>query len=108
MTKMKATPKSYEECKNLLNGKVEMKLGNNTKLVCSVQAGAFAIKFHDTEVVRFYVDGTVQIQNGGHQTTTTKDRINQFIPRGYVFQRSYNWYYHHGGKDFQFQNGMLV
>ena len=108
MATMKAIPKSYEECKNLLNGKVEMKLGNNTKLVHSVQAGAFAIKLHNTEVVCFYVDGTVQIQNGGHQTKTTKDRINQFIPRGHVFQRNYNWYYHHDGKDFPFQNDMLI
>ena len=108
MATMKAIPKSYEECKNLLNGKVEMKLGNNTKLVHCIQAGAFAIKLHDTEVVRFYVDGTVQIQNGGFQSNVTKDRINQFIPRGHVFQRNYNWYYHRDGKDYTFQNGMLI
>ena len=108
MATMKATPKSYEECKNLLNGKVQMKLGNNTILRHSVQAGAFAIVLYNTEVVRFYVDGTIQIQNGGHQSVTTKDRINQFIPRGHVFQRNYNWYYHHDGKDFQFQNGMTI
>lgn len=38
------------------------------------------IKLHQTVVVKFYKDGRVQLNSGGWQTVTTRERINCYAP----------------------------
>lgn len=40
----------------------------------------YAIVLYDTEIVRYYVDSTFSVDNGGHNTLTTARRIRQFTP----------------------------
>ena len=68
------------------------KVGNNTFRV-EYQDGTVAIRLHTTDVVTFKTDGTTVLNSGGWQTSTTKSRINTYIPKGYyLYQRNYCWY----------------
>jgi hypothetical protein len=42
-----------------------------------------AIVLYDTEIVRYYPDGTFSVDNGGFNTPTTSSRITQFTPDGF-------------------------
>lgn len=48
-------------------------------------ADYMAIILFDTEIVRYYQDGTFSVDNGGYNTPTTSTRVNQFTPRDCVF-----------------------
>lgn len=42
-----------------------------------------AVVLYDTEIVRYYPDGTFSVDNGGYNTPTTRQRITQFTPKGW-------------------------
>lgn len=44
------------------------------------QRRAVAVRLHDTDVITYRGDGTVQFDTGGWKTSTTKDRINSYAP----------------------------
>lgn len=44
-----------------------------------------AVVLYETDVVRYYPDGTFSVDNCGFNTPTTSSRVNQFTPAGYGF-----------------------
>lgn len=38
---------------------------------------AYAVKLHDTDIVTFLPCGSIELDTGGYQTTTTRDRMNR-------------------------------
>ena len=44
-----------------------------------------AIRLYNTIVIRYHRDNTFEVDNGGYNTLTTKNRINQFGPKGWFF-----------------------
>ena len=66
------------------------KVGNNTFEVV-YKDGTRAIRLHKTNVVTFGTD-RYTLNTGGWETYTTKDRINKYIPTGYVYQERKEWY----------------
>ena len=100
MAKLKATPKSFAEAIAVLSGKDECRLGNNTYLhvVKFAQTGpsalygieCIAVRLHNTDIVKFYSDGSTVLYSGGYRTVTTKERINHFI-KGRIFQEKGQW-----------------
>lgn len=52
---------------------------------------AIAVRYHGTDVVTYYRNGSIELRSGGHHTVTTKRRINQFSP-AIVWQQRYAWY----------------
>lgn len=44
--------------------------------------GAYALRYHHTDVVTAYPDGKVVLNSGGYRTLTTKERINRYMPEG--------------------------
>lgn len=50
----------------------------------------YALVLYDTEIVRYYRDGTFSVDNGGYNTPTTSTRVNQFTPDAWSF-------WHHDG-----------
>lgn len=108
MAKMKTTPTSYKEAHAVLGNKTSVKLGNNTYLERRL-SGAIAVRLHNTNIVVFDEDGeTITVSSGGWQSSTTKDRINQFIPFGRVYQKNYGWFFEFGGKSVPFFDGMNI
>jgi hypothetical protein len=65
-----------EELKKGMNG--TKKVDHNT-YIRSIDDG-IALKLHNTDIVIFKKDGTYQLNTGGWQTVTTKDRLNKFTP----------------------------
>lgn len=82
------------------------KVGNNTYAEI-MHDGSVGIMLHSTYVVKIHPDNTYTLQNGGWQTATTKDRINQYSPVK-VYQRNYNWYVRLNGREYPFIDGMVV
>lgn len=64
-------------------------LGRNTRLF--KKGEDFVIQFHRTNVVTIHADGTYTLNSGGWQTSTTKERINEFSPVR-IYQKSFAWY----------------
>lgn len=66
------------------------KIGNNTWI--RDHGAEIAVLFHRTEIV-VYRAGSVSINSGGWQTSTTKSRINCLLPAGWdIWQQAGEWY----------------
>ena len=82
------------------------KVGNNTYAEI-LPCGSVGILLHSTYVVKIHADNTYTLQTGGWQTSTTKDRINQYAPVR-VYQHKYEWFVKLNGKEYPFMEGMVV
>lgn len=43
----------------------------------------YAVILYNTEIIRYYPDGTFSVDNGGHNTPTTSARLNAVLPDGF-------------------------
>lgn len=93
------------------------KLAHNTVVVAregNVRGeDAYAIRLYNTDIVTFYRDGTIKLDNGGHQTVTTKARMNEILrPLGLTIdQKDYEWYVREPAssvKPIPYFNGMVL
>jgi hypothetical protein len=83
------TEATYEGWMAFLDGK-DRKIGHNT--YASVMPDAVAIRYHGTVIVKFYNEGTIVLNSGGWQTSTTKNRMNMLLPRRYgISQKDFVW-----------------
>ena len=89
-----------------IGNRMQRKVGNNT-YARILEDGTVAIRLHNTDVVSIHPDNTFTLRTGGWQTTTTKDRINQYSPVR-VYQHKYEWYVTINGKECPFMEGMVV
>lgn len=65
--------------------------------------------YHQSPVVVEYPDGRLRLSSCGHRTSTTKERINRHLPRGYfVRQEDFEWYLEGPGGRVEFFDGMTV
>lgn len=97
---------THAEATQLVLGKTnrgQRKVGNNTYAFIETD-GTVAIELHGTKVVRFLTNGLVELNSGGWQTSTTKDRINKYSPVG-VYQKNFEWFLDDGTP---FEDKMLV
>src|SRR3990167_4788568 len=70
--------------------KTAKKIGNNTYQVET--DNGYAIRLHDTNILIFESDH-VTLNSGGWQTSTTKSRMNQYLPSGVsISQKNYEWF----------------
>ena len=74
MTHEEAAQK-FGRCRDKTKGYL---LGKNTRL--QRRGRAFAVRYHDTDVVMIRPDGTYRLNSGKWNTVTTKERINRFSP----------------------------
>lgn len=53
----------------------------------------YTMQYHSTDVVSWYPDGSVSLRDGGHQTMTTKRRMNwALLPLGWrLYQHEWTW-----------------
>lgn len=100
---------TYEELDAQLIGRNlnRCKLANNT--YAHRVGDAIAIRLHDTDVPTFFPDGRIVVTSGGWRTSTTKGRINAYLPSGfYIWQRSGLWYWAHSGGSLLFADGDVI
>lgn len=105
---------THSEAYMMVRGKrgvMRRKVGNNTYAEI-LDDGSIGITLHSTIVVKIHTDGTYTLSNGGWQTPTTKDRINQYTPFR-ITQRNFEWYItvptSHGTRnEYPFYSGMVI
>lgn len=85
-------------------------VANNTVEWTNLDGVRF-IRLHDTNILAFFPDGWVRFNSNGWQTPTTKDRMNNFGPKGIrIYQERRVWYVRMGwdSKDVHiYQDGMM-
>ena len=82
--------KTYKEAEAMWENSRKRKLQNNTYLVKT--DNGFGIRLHGTIVVEYLPDRTI-LNSGGWKTSTTKQRINEYMPAGWqIYQKAGVWY----------------
>ena len=82
----------------------DKKLGHNTWLVKTQQG--YGIKYHHTVVVEFLSSTLIRLNTNGWQTSTTKQRINEYIP-AHIYQQNHEWFLSsHNERTLEFFDGM--
>lgn len=82
-------------------------------LLHPVGEGAFALRYHQTDVVVAYRDGSVTLDSGGWSQTcspTTKGRISRYLPEGFsMYQKKKVWWVvQPNGQEVEFEDGMIL
>lgn len=93
---------TFKELDSKLTGRntSRRKLANNTYAHRNAD-GSIAIQLHSTDILTFHPDGRTVVTSGGWQTSTTKARLNDYMPHGLgISQRGGIWYWS-GGEVFQ-------
>lgn len=91
--KLNPQPRSYEQADAALKvrNSGSVSIGHNTRM--TRWHGSIDIWLYNTAIITYNMDGSIEINSGGHRTVTTKDRINQLLPDGcYVYQQGWTWY----------------
>lgn len=91
MSRMLAT--NYNDCKRLLDkARKDYKfIGNNTYIKYDENMDII-VHYHNSDIVMLLKNGNVLITLAGWPTTTTKQRINQFIGNRKVYTKNYVTY----------------
>jgi len=117
MARMKEEIRDYESAVRYLRGKEARTIGHNTSIVtswgpphpCGKQA--IGVLYHSTVVLWWHPDGTLELWTGGWETSTTKQRLNAFLPNPYrVYAKNGDWrlWDFENGLDYTFHDGMRV
>lgn len=101
--------RSWRSAYKALDDKDEKTIGNNTKLV-RTRNGDVRVLLHGNGILRYVRnENDIVISDGGHQSSTTKDRLNRYTPSGYsVVQRDYDWYLKTPNGRVPFENNMSL
>lgn len=76
--KMKFTPQSLESAREILKGRKQTVIGNNTNLVDGEDGNVYA-EYHGNRIVMYTEDG-LHATWAGWGTSTTTTRLNQLTP----------------------------
>jgi hypothetical protein len=100
--------KSFTEFNSLLVGRCAQrkKLANNTYAVRR-ELGAIAVLLHNADVVTYFPDGKIVLNDGGYRTSTTKDRMNCFSPVR-ISQCKGIWTFAYGSQEHTYANGCTL
>ena len=108
---IETTETNFDELMDFAKTRRARKLAHNTWLIVDVEKPeeGIAIQYHRTEIVTFYSDGSIRLNTNGHTTSTTKERMNAFLPKGItIFQSCFAWYVVTEEGTFEFEDGMVV
>ena len=91
-------------------GRGRGKIGNNTTIMRPPQGGeGYSVVLHHTPIVTYRPDGSVQLRSGGHESATTKARMNEVLPPGWgVSQKNFRWSVHTPKGAYNFIDGMVI
>lgn len=84
-------------------------IANNTLEVYNDDGKVQAIRLHDTNIITYHDDGTIELSSGGWRTKTTKERLNAYLPSGWwIEQKNWEWYLHKNDERIEFEDGMRI
>lgn len=104
----------YDKALEILAGKKTKKLCANTYLTLGFNRD-IELVYHNTAIIIFCVNDEIVLNNGGWYTSTTKERMNMFLPNNVrVWQDKGQWqvrdktdYYPYANGQV-FKNGTLI
>ena len=90
---------NYEQARKIMktarNPAKGKPIGNNTRLYYEDPGvgyeSYYSVRLHGNEILKIYKDRFIPM-DAGWRTVTTKARLNDFMPVGYVYQRNWDWY----------------
>lgn len=87
----------YADAADYLGKKTERPIAHNTRVIRR-DDNVIVIRFHETPVVEYFPRGMMDggectvLNSGGWMTSTTKERLNSFIPAGFsIWQERGQW-----------------
>jgi hypothetical protein len=94
-----------QEIQDILGNRDEKKIRYATWAVRD--HGGVGIKHHSTVVIKYAPSGTITLDTQGWHTPTTKERLNNWLPRNWgVYQENHVWYlWHRGEAEYRFKPG---
>ena len=98
----------YNELDQYLGKKQDRPYGNNTRV--QRRGDKIAIKYHDTDIMLF-TENLIMIDCQGWRSYTTKERINNNLPKGYgLYQKHNQWYLWDREKDesLVYEDGIMI
>ena len=111
-------PQSYDQLVHYLaqgirkENTIDRPIAHNTRVIKRTPT-TIAIKFHATDIITFFENGSIQLNTNGWKTVTTKDRMSRFLPTGInVYPERFIWYLRLGdwkeGKKYLYEDHMIV
>lgn len=100
---------SYKDAEHVLAKTRRGNLGNNTTI--RRDGDDIVIRLYATDIIRYCPDGGITLRSGGHQTVTTKGRINGFLsPYLHIAQVKGDWFVGGGqfSEDVPFFEGITI
>jgi len=103
---------NYEEAREHL-GKDRSKKITETTYIEARGMGGVALRYHNTDLLTFYSDGTVLLDSNRYKTKASKRKFNEFLPEPYQVTQSKNiWWLSPNtgfeGKTVVFTDNMIV
>ncbi len=99
---------AYNQMDSVLRNRARRKVANNTYLNRRDDK-TIAVTLHSTDVVTAHEDGTLTLNSGGWRTITTKDRINAWLPRGYILcQHDGGWFIRTPQETYEYEDLMTI
>jgi len=80
-------------------------IGNNTRLYDN--DGYYTIRLHNHVIMEIYPDGFIPL-DAGWRTVTTKTRLNEHMPIGYLHQKKWHWYFTIGDTTYDWKDVYFV
>ena len=91
---------TYTELSELTKRTSSRKIGNNTTVRNLGMNNELVIELHGNQIVQLDKNGDMYFSMAGHDTVTTRERINQFLPLEHrVFQKDWQQFYQAPDKD---------
>lgn len=90
--KLKGEVKSYEQARAFVRENdpncIMAELGPKMHVLLlgdghGYREDVYAVVLYNTEIIRYYPDGTFSVDNGGHNTPTTTARLKAVLPDGF-------------------------
>ena len=114
MARMDLDTASYFGAQACLHGRDSVRIGHNTTLETLYSGDGYAVRYHATHILTMRADGTVEINTGGWDTVTTKQRLNALLPAPFslhsnrVRGETSLWLYARGWPVTPFVDGLTV
>ena len=105
--------KNYQQALEYLGGKKERPYAHNTRIeIDTLNLGheVITVKYHGNPVVNMFPD-RIAYSSCGWKTSTTKERINWFLPDGFtLYQEKSTWYIRKHGTSliYGFADGITI
>lgn len=99
----------FESLDEELNSRDKKKIGYETSIE-RIDDLTIGIKHHYTHILKVDPTNVITVNNGGHYSPTTKDRLNQFLScKGvHIYQKKGEWFIVGDNGTFEYENGVEV